>query len=166
MAGPLWIAAQGLSADPSGRAEPLVQASDAVEDRQAGVDRPAGGVLVGHRVAEAGLETLRGRHGDGPAEPDDRLAAALAEVDQEFVLVLGIEGREGGLDVLQLAPAIEHRDLPALGLVELPLHRRGVAGGRPRRPRAVAMVAGLGTGGDRPAASRAVRGRRSPDLSA
>ena len=151
----------GIERDPSGRAELLVQASDAVEDRQAGVDRPAGGVLVGHRVAKAGLKTLRGHHGDGPSEPDDRLAASTSEVDQEFVLFLGIEGREGGLDFLQLAPTIDHRDLPAFGVVEPPLHRRGVAGGRPRRPRAVAMVAGLGTGADRPAASRAVRGRRS-----
>ena len=73
--------------------------------------RSTGGVLVGHGIAEAGEEPLRGRHGDRATEPDDLLAAALAVVDQELVLVLGIERREGGLGVLQLATAVEDRDL-------------------------------------------------------
>src|SRR5206468_3876824 len=84
----------GGQGHPAGPPEPLVDRLELADDRQGRLDRPARGVLVRDREAEARLEPLRRRDRDGPALADHGLAAALAELDQELVLVLRVERRE------------------------------------------------------------------------
>ena len=93
IAWPLWIAAQGTSPIPRlGRSRSL-SPTTRFGDRQRGVDRAAGGVLVCDGEAEARLQPLRGRHRHRPTHPDHGLAAALAKFEHQLMLVFRVEGR-------------------------------------------------------------------------
>ena len=122
----------GVDADPRIQlqlvfaAEPLAEGLQVLEDAEAGQRGAACGVLVGHRVAEAGQQPLLVALHDRPVEPANGLLAGLLEGPQHLGLVLRVEVLQVRLGLEQVAAADQDGHLPALGLA-------GAAAGRGRR---------------------------------
>ena len=106
------------------------------------------GVLVGHRVAEAGQQPLLVALHDRPVEPAHGLLAGLLEGPQHLGLVLRVEVLQIRLGLEQVAAADQDGHLPALGLA-------GAAAGRGRRQDDAAAMRPSRTRASRPSASTA-----------
>ena len=127
----------GVNADPRIQlqlvfaAEPLAEGVQVLEDAEAGPRGAVRGVLVGHRVAEAGQQPLLVALHDRPVELAHRLLAGLLERPQHLGLVLRVEVLQIRLGLEQVAAADQDGHLAALGLAG------AAAGGcrRRRRPR-------------------------------
>ena len=112
----------GVDADPRiqlqllSAAEPLAQGLQVLQEAEAGQGGAACGVLVGHRVAEAGQQPLLVALHDRPIESENGLLAGLLEGPQHLGLVLGVEVLQVRLGFEQAAAADQDGHLPALGL--------------------------------------------------
>ena len=124
----------GVNADPRIQlqplfaAEPLAQGVQVLQDGEPGSRGTVGGVLVGHRVAEAGQEPFLAALHDRPIVLANGLLAGLLEGPHHRGLALRVETLQVLLGLKQAAAADQDGHLPALGIAGAE-----AGGGRSRR---------------------------------
>ena len=114
----------GVNADPRIQlqllfaAEPLAQGVQVLEDVEPGSRGTVRGVLVGHRVAEAGQEPFLAALHDRPIALANGLLAGLLECPHHPGLALRVETLQILLGLKQAAAADQDGHLPALGIAD------------------------------------------------
>ena len=141
----------GVDADPRIQlqplfaAEPLAQGVQVLQDGEPGSRGAVCGVLVGHRVAEAGQEPLLAALHDRPIALANGLLAGLLEGPHHPGLALRVETLQVLLGLEQAAAADQDGHLPALGLA-------GAAAGGGRTSTMTAVTRPTRTRASRPSA--------------
>ena len=167
----------GVDADPRAQlqlllaAEPPAQGVQLLQDDEPGPRGAVRGVLVGHRVAEAGQQPLLAALHDRPVAPADGLLAGLLEGPHHPGLALRVEILQVRLGLEQAAAADQDGHLPALGVAGAAAERRSAsrsatAATRRTRARTCSPVGTTAGGGPEPGrGGRPLGGRaRAPQV--